>query len=84
MPWKRSPPSISTVPSGFSERRLSIHAASTGDDPTARPERRWPPRIAPWKSVVTALVFVMLMFVTFEIAFDVLMPKGPIETMLGF
>lgn len=41
-------------------------------------------RIAWWKSIVTALVFTLLMFVTFEIAFDVLMPKGPIETMFGF
>jgi len=24
------------------------------------------------------------MFVTFEIAFDVIMPKGPLERMLGY
>jgi hypothetical protein len=24
------------------------------------------------------------MFVTFELAFDVLMPKGPIENLLGY
>jgi putative tricarboxylic transport membrane protein len=41
-------------------------------------------RIAWWKSVLTATIFTVLMFVTFEIAFDVLMPKGPIETMLGY
>ena len=41
-------------------------------------------RIAWWKSVATALVFSVLMFVTFEIAFDVIMPKGPLEALLGF
>jgi hypothetical protein len=29
-------------------------------------------------------VFSALMFVTFEIAFDVIMPKGPLEALLGF
>jgi hypothetical protein len=41
-------------------------------------------RIAWWKSIATALVFSLLMFVTFEIAFDVIMPKGPLEALLGF
>jgi hypothetical protein len=41
-------------------------------------------RLAWWKSLLTAAVFTVLMFVTFEIAFDVLMPKGPIETWLGY
>jgi hypothetical protein len=41
-------------------------------------------RIAIWKSVVTALVFSLAMFVTFEIAFDVIMPKGPLEAWLGY
>ena len=41
-------------------------------------------RIAAWKSVLTALVFSVVMFVTFEIAFDVIMPKGPLEALLGF
>lgn len=41
-------------------------------------------RIAWWKSVATALVFSVLMFVTFEVAFDVIMPKGPLEALLGF
>ena len=44
----------------------------------------WVGRIAAWKSVVTALLFSVLMFVTFEIAFDVIMPKGPLEALLGF
>ena len=40
-------------------------------------------RIAWWKCIVTSLVFVVLMFVTFDVAFDVIMPKGPIEAMFG-
>ena len=40
-------------------------------------------RIAAWKSVVTAFLFSLIMFVTFEIAFDVIMPKGPLEALLG-
>jgi len=44
----------------------------------------WIGRIAWWKSLLTAAIFTVLMFITFEIAFDVLMPKGPIETMLGY
>jgi hypothetical protein len=40
-------------------------------------------KIAWWKSIVTALVFSVAMFVTFDVAFDVIMPKGPIERMLG-
>jgi len=40
-------------------------------------------RIAWWKSVVTAVVFAAAMFLTFEIAFDVLMPKGPLEALFG-
>jgi len=41
-------------------------------------------RIAWWKSLMTAAVFTVAMFVTFEIAFDVIMPKGPIEALLGY
>ena len=44
----------------------------------------WVGRIAVWKSVVTALVFSVAMFVTFDIAFDVIMPKGPLEALFGF
>ena len=40
-------------------------------------------RIALWKSVLTAFLFSIVMFVTFEIAFDVIMPKGPLEDWLG-
>jgi len=41
-------------------------------------------RIAWWKSLVTSLVFALAMFVTFDVAFDVIMPKGPIEALFGF
>jgi hypothetical protein len=41
-------------------------------------------RIAWWKSLVTSFVFAVAMFVTFDVAFDVIMPKGPLEAWLGF
>jgi len=44
---------------------------------------RWIGRIAWWKCIVTAIVFSVAMFVTFDVAFDVLMPKGPIEALFG-
>jgi len=40
-------------------------------------------KIAWWKSLVTAIVFTGLMFVTFDVAFDVIMLKGPLERALG-
>jgi putative tricarboxylic transport membrane protein len=40
-------------------------------------------RIALWKSLLTALVFTAIMFVTFDVAFDVIMPKGPLEAAFG-
>jgi putative tricarboxylic transport membrane protein len=40
-------------------------------------------KIAFWKSLLTAFVFTAIMFVTFDVAFDVIMPKGPIEAALG-
>jgi len=40
--------------------------------------------IAWWKSLLTAAVFSIAMFVTFDIAFDVIMPKGPLEAALGY
>ena len=40
--------------------------------------------IAWWKSLVTSLVFAVAMFVTFDLAFDVIMPKGPLEALIGF
>ncbi len=41
-------------------------------------------RIAAWKSLLTAFLFSLIMFVTFEIAFDVIMPKGPLEGLFGY
>jgi len=41
-------------------------------------------RIALWKSLLTSVIFTVAMFVTFEIAFDVIMPKGPLEALLGY
>jgi hypothetical protein len=41
-------------------------------------------RIALWKSALTAFLFSIIMFVTFDIAFDVIMPKGPLEAFFGF
>src|SRR5436305_2110356 len=41
-------------------------------------------RIAWWKSLITAFLFSLAMFITFELAFDVIMPKGPLEAAFGF
>ena len=40
-------------------------------------------RIALWKSLLTAFLFSVIMFITFDIAFDVIMPKGPLEAAFG-
>ena len=40
-------------------------------------------KIALWTSLLTAVVFTAAMFVTFDVAFDVIMPKGPLEAALG-
>ena len=40
-------------------------------------------RIALWNSLLTAFLFTAIMFVTFDIAFDVIMPKGPLEAAFG-
>ena len=37
-------------------------------------------RIALWKSLLTAFVFAAIMFAVFDVAFDVIMPKGPLES----
>ena len=44
----------------------------------------WVGRIKPWKSVLTAYIFSAIMFAVFEIAFDVIMPKGPLERLMGY
>jgi hypothetical protein len=41
-------------------------------------------KIAWWKSLLTALVFSAIMFVTFDLVFDVIMPKGPLEAAFGY
>ncbi len=41
-------------------------------------------KIAWWKSLLTGLAFSAIMFVTFDIAFDVIMPKGPLEAAFGY
>jgi putative tricarboxylic transport membrane protein len=41
-------------------------------------------RIALWKSLLTSAVFSVSMFLTFQVAFDVIMPKGPLEALLGY
>lgn len=40
-------------------------------------------KIALWKSLLTAFLFTAIMFVTFDVAFDVIMPKGPLEAAFG-
>jgi putative tricarboxylic transport membrane protein len=44
----------------------------------------WVGRISWWKSVLVAFLFSAIMFVTFDIAFDVIMPKGPLEAFFGY
>src|SRR5882762_5613028 len=41
-------------------------------------------RIALWKSLLAGLLFSVIMFLTFDIAFDVIMPKGPLEAAFGY
>jgi len=40
-------------------------------------------RIGLWKSLLTSFLFTLIMFSTFELAFDVIMPKGPLEAAFG-
>ena len=44
----------------------------------------WIGGITLWKSALTSLLFALAMFVTFEIAFNVIMPKGPLEAAFGY
>jgi putative tricarboxylic transport membrane protein len=41
-------------------------------------------KIAWWKALLTAFLFTAIMFVTFDIVFDVIMPKGPLEAAFGY
>jgi hypothetical protein len=40
--------------------------------------------MALWKSLLAGLLFSVIMFLTFDVAFDVIMPKGPIEAFFGY
>ena len=40
-------------------------------------------KITWWKSLLTSFIFAMAMFITFDVAFDVIMPKGPLEAAFG-
>jgi hypothetical protein len=40
--------------------------------------------IKAWKALLTGFIFSAAMFATFEIAFDVIMPKGPLEHLFGY
>ena len=44
----------------------------------------WIGKIKPWISILTGYLFSMIMFIVFEIAFDVIMPKGPLERLFGY
>jgi|SRR6185295_17291499 len=44
----------------------------------------WIGKIAIWKSLLTSFVFSIAMFFVFEIAFNVIMPKGPLEAAFGY
>ena len=44
----------------------------------------WIGKIKPWISILTGYLFSMVMFIVFEIAFDVIMPKGPLERLFGY
>jgi putative tricarboxylic transport membrane protein len=41
-------------------------------------------RMALWKSLLAGLLFSLIMFLTFDVAFDVIMPKGPLEAAFGY
>ncbi len=41
-------------------------------------------KLSVWKSLLTAFIFSAAAFWLFEIKFDVIMPKGPLEALLGY
>src|SRR5258708_849969 len=41
-------------------------------------------RMALWKSLLAGFLFSLIMFLTFDVAFDVIMPKGPLEAAFGY
>ena len=44
----------------------------------------WVGKISPQISLITGVIFTAALFLTFEVAFKVIMPKGPLEAALGF
>jgi len=44
----------------------------------------WIGKISWWNSLLTSFLFAIAMFLTFEIAFNVIMPKGPLEAAFGY
>jgi len=44
---------------------------------------RYVGHIAWWKCLLTSFVFTAAMFITFDMTFDVIMPKGPLEAAFG-
>ena len=44
----------------------------------------WIGHIKVWIGLLTAFVFSLAMFLTFEVAFNVIMPKGPLEAAFGY
>jgi len=44
----------------------------------------WIGNIRLWVSLLTSIIFTVAMFITFEIAFNVIMPKGPLEAYFGY
>ena len=67
-----------------SELRRSAAQECLREQRLARLDQRMVGKIALWKSLLTAFLFTALMFVTFDIAFDVIMPKGPLEAAFGY
>ncbi|CAA0097031.1 Uncharacterised protein [Starkeya nomas] len=41
-------------------------------------------KLSVWKSILTGLIFSGLMFYIFDMQFNVLLPKGPLEAAFGF
>ncbi|MDF2618350.1 MAG: hypothetical protein K0S00_1009 [Xanthobacteraceae bacterium] len=41
-------------------------------------------KLSVWKSLLTGLIFSGLMFYIFDVQFNVLLPKGPLEAAFGF
>jgi hypothetical protein len=44
----------------------------------------WVGKLKVWISLLTAFLFSMTMFLVFDVAFDVIMPKGPLERLFGY